>query len=87
MTSRTDFMAFLEKELFTWNMCLRNDDVSIFGKFLATFSISFSISKDFSKNYLHAKIQISWAIQMEITGGKICPPLPMRICEKPIVKG
>ena len=43
-----------------------------------------SISRNFTKYYLHAKFQINWTIQTEITeGGQILPSLVIPICKKP----
>ena len=48
------------------------------------FPIFFSISRNFTKYYLHAKFQINWTIQTEITEGvRISPPLAIPICKKP----
>ena len=41
----------------------------------------FPISRNFTKYYLHAKFQISWTIQTEIT--EICPPTAIPIFKKP----
>ena len=55
----------------------KNADISILSNFLTLFSDFFSISRNFTKYYLHAKFQINWTIQTEITeGGRICPPPP-----------
>ena len=63
------------KALFRWNKSSKNTDISILSNFLAIFSDFFSISRNFTKYYLHAKFQINWSIQTEITeGGRICPP-------------
>ena len=65
---------------------LRNVDSSILsncpGFFLQIFS---SISRNFTKYYLHAKFQINWTIQTEITeGGKMPPtPQPYQSAESP----
>ena len=49
---------------------IKNDDVSILNNFLAIFfSVLFLISRNFTKYYLHAKFQINWTIQTEITKG------------------
>ena len=50
------------------------------------FRIFFSISRNFAKYYMHAKFQIKWTIQTEITdggGGRICPLPTIPICKKP----
>ena len=39
----------------------------VLSNFLASFSNFFSISRNYTKFYLHAKIQINWTIQTEIT--------------------
>ena len=63
---------------------LKNAYISILSNFLAIFSIFLSISRNFSKYYPHAKFQINWTIQTEITeGGRICPPSAIPICKKP----
>ena len=41
------------------------------GNFFRSFS---SISRHFAKNYLHAKFQINWTIQTEITESALSPP-------------
>ena len=46
---------------------LKNADISILRQFLANF---FSISINFTKYCLHAKFQINWTIQTEITEGR-----------------
>ena len=53
---------------------IKNADVSVLRNFLAMF---FSISRNFTKYYLHAKFQINWIIQTEITegGGQNLPSL------------
>ena len=63
-------MAFLVKALFQWNECSKNDDISVLSNFQQFFQIFLSISRNFTKFYLHAKIQFNWAIQTEITGGR-----------------
>ena len=74
-------MAFLVKALFRWNEYSKNADISVLSNFLAIF---FSISRTFTKYYLHAKFQINWTIQTEISeGGRICPPPSIPICKKP----
>ena len=57
---------------------LKNADIRILSNFLAIFSDFFSISRNFTKYYLHAKFQINWTIQTEITegGADSAPPLP-----------
>ena len=50
------------------------------------FRIFFSISRNFTKDYLHAKFQTNWTIQTEIRGGgggRICLPPTIPICKKP----
>ena len=70
-------MAFLVKSLFRWNKCSKNANISILSNFLAMFLKSFfSISRNFTKYYLHAKFQINWIIQTEITEGAESPPPP-----------
>ena len=79
-------MAFLVKALFSWNECWKNADISILSNFLAKFSNFLSISRNSAIYYLHAKFQINWTIQIEITeggGGRICPGLAIPICKKP----
>ena len=48
---------------------VKNADISVLSNFLAIFFEFFSISRNFTKYYLHAKFQINWSIQTEITGG------------------
>ena len=62
-------MAFLKKALFSWNECSKNVDISILSNFLNFFPIFFPIERKFAKYYTHAKFQINWTIQTEITGG------------------
>ena len=62
-------MAVLTKALFSWNKCSKNADISILSNFLAIFPNFYSISRYFAKYYLHAKFEISWTIQTEITEG------------------
>ena len=62
-------MGFLAKTLFRWNESSKNADISILSKFLAISLGLFSISRNFAKYYLHAKFQINWTIQTEITEG------------------
>ena len=76
ITFATDFMAFLVKALFWWNECSKNADISILSNFMAIFQNFFSISRNFTKYHLHAKFQISWTIQTEITEGQNLPPPP-----------
>ena len=65
-------------------MNAKNADISILSNFLAIFFKVFSILRNFTKYYLHAKFQINWTIQTEITEGtRICPSLVIPICEKP----
>ena len=57
----------------------------VLSNFLAIFfKFFFSISRNFTKFYLHAKFQINWTIQTEITEGVAeyaSPVIP--ICKKP----
>ena len=63
-------MAFLVKALFRWNVCSKNADISVLSNFLAIFFKYFSRYREiFAKYYLHAKFQINWTIQTEITEG------------------
>ena len=63
-------MAFLVKALFRGKECSKTADFSVLSNFLAIFLlIFFSISRNFTKYYIHAKIQINWTIQTEITEG------------------
>ena len=75
ITSITDSMAFLAKALFQWNKSSKNADISILSNFLVIF---FSISRNFTQYYLHAKFQINRTIQTEI-----CPLPAIPICKKP----
>ena len=62
---------------------LKNADISILSNFLAIFANFFSISRNFTKNYLHAKFQINWTIRTEITlggGGRSPSPPAIPIC-------
>ena len=85
MTHGTDFMAFFVKDLLSWNKCLQNADISIFSQLLLTFSVIFSIQKDFAKYYIHAKFRINRTIQNNnYRRGRICPhPDIMAIYKKP----
>ena len=47
---------------------LKNANISILSKFLTIFLL---ISRNFAKRYLHAKFQINWTIQTEITEGGV----------------
>ena len=62
---------------------LKNADISVLSNFLAIFfQIFFSIWRNVTMYYLHAKFQINWTIQKEITEwGRI--PLALPICKKP----
>ena len=63
-------MAFLVKALFRWNKYSKNADISVLKKLPGNFfRIFFSISRNIAKYYLHAKFQINWTIQTEITEG------------------
>ena len=43
-----------------------------------------SMLRNFTKYYLHARFQINWTIQTEITeGSRISPPPAIPICKKP----
>ena len=56
---------------------LKNADISVLGNFLAIFFLNFfSISRNFTKYDLHAKFQINWTIQTEITEGGAESVLP-----------
>ena len=76
-------MAFLAKALFRWNKSLKSADISILSNFLAIFFGFFSISRNFTKYYLHAKFQINWTIQTEITGGAESDPPGHTNLQKP----
>ena len=56
------------------------------GNFFQTF---FSISRNFIKFNLHAKFQINWTIQTEITGGgqNLSPPWPYPSAKSPACLG
>ena len=59
-------MAFLVKDLFSWNECSKNTDIIILSNYLVNYFLRL---RNFSKYYLHAKFKTSWIIQTEITGG------------------
>ena len=88
ITSETDFMAFLVKALFRWNECSKNADISVLSNFLAIFfRILFSISRNFTKYYLHAKFQVNWTIQTEITEGESALARPYQSAKNPACLG
>ena len=83
----TDFMAFLVKAMFRWNESSKNAEISILSNFLEIFVGFFSISRNFTRYFLHAKLQINRIIQTETTEGEILPPPPppppaIPICKK-----
>ena len=56
---------------------IKNADVSVLRMFLAIFFYFFFwILRNFTKYYLHAKFQINWTIQTEITEGEGESTLP-----------
>ena len=77
-------MAFLVKALFWWNECWK----MLISAFWATswhffFQFFFSISRNFVKQYLHAKFQINWSHSTEITeGAESVLPQSYPICKK-----
>ena len=59
-----------------------------FGQLGNFFQIFFSISRNFTKYYLHAKFQINWTIQTEIRGGaESALPRPYQSAKSPACLG